>query len=68
MGRIDLDPGDLPSNSADTYYPMELIRAATLSWLFSGCTATRPLCTVTTFGTALDLTAAELSIETFPTR
>jgi integrase len=33
---LNLDPGDLPGNSADTYYPMELIRAVTLSWLFSG--------------------------------
>src|SRR5664280_1446775 len=29
-------PEDLPGNSADTYYPMELIRAVTLTWLFSG--------------------------------
>ncbi|MGK2880000.1 MAG: tyrosine-type recombinase/integrase [Mycobacterium sp.] len=33
---LNLDPGDLPGNSADTYYPMELIRAVTLSWLFCG--------------------------------
>jgi integrase len=29
-------PADLPGNSADTYYPMELICAVTLTWLFSG--------------------------------
>lgn len=33
---LNLGPDDLPGNSADTYYPMELIRAITLSWLFSG--------------------------------
>jgi integrase len=33
---LNLEPGDLPGNSADTYYPMELIRAVTLTWLFSG--------------------------------
>jgi len=33
---LNLDPGDLPGNTADTYYPMELIRAITLTWLFSG--------------------------------
>jgi len=33
---LNLDPADLPGNSADTYYPMELIRAVTLTWLFSG--------------------------------
>jgi len=27
---LNLDPADLPGNSADTYYPMELIRAVTL--------------------------------------
>lgn len=33
---LNLAPDDLPGNTADTYYPMELIRAVTLSWLFSG--------------------------------
>lgn len=33
---LNLEAGDLPGNSADTYYPMELIRAVTLTWLFSG--------------------------------
>jgi hypothetical protein len=33
---LNLDPGDLPGNTADTYYPMQLIRAVTLCWLFSG--------------------------------
>src|SRR6476660_2595009 len=31
---LNLDPADLPGNY--TYYPMELIRAVTLTWLFSG--------------------------------
>lgn len=33
---LNLQPGDLPGTSASTYYPMELIRAVTLTWLFSG--------------------------------
>jgi integrase len=33
---LNFEPADLPGNTADTYYPMELIRAITLSWLFSG--------------------------------
>jgi integrase len=33
---LNLEPGDLPGNSAGTYYPMELIRAVTLTWLFAG--------------------------------
>ena len=33
---LNLEAEDLPGNSADTYYPMELIRAVTLTWLFSG--------------------------------
>jgi hypothetical protein len=33
---LNLQPADLPGNSADTYYPMPLIRAVTLTWLFSG--------------------------------
>lgn len=33
---LNLAPADLPGNSADTFYPMELIRAVTLTWLFSG--------------------------------
>lgn len=35
-GGLNLETGDLPGNSAGTYYPMELIRAVTLTWLFSG--------------------------------
>jgi integrase len=31
---LNLQPADLPGNYA--YYPMELIRAVTLTWLFSG--------------------------------
>jgi integrase len=33
---LNLDGEDLPGNSAGSYYPIELIRALTLSWLFSG--------------------------------
>ncbi|MGW3473704.1 tyrosine-type recombinase/integrase [Saccharopolyspora sp. NPDC000995] len=33
---LNLQPTDLPGISADAYYPMELIRAITLTWLFSG--------------------------------
>jgi integrase len=33
---LNLQPPDLPGKSADTYYPMPLIRAVTLTWLFSG--------------------------------
>jgi integrase len=33
---LNLEPADLPGNSADHYYPMPLIRAVTLTWLFSG--------------------------------
>lgn len=33
---LNLAPEDLPGNTADSYYPMELIRAVTLCWLFSG--------------------------------
>jgi integrase len=33
---LNLAPADLPGNSADSYYPMPLIRAVTLTWLFSG--------------------------------
>jgi integrase len=33
---LNLDSSDLPGNSADTYYPMELIRAITLTGLFGG--------------------------------
>jgi integrase len=32
---LNLNAGDLPG-CADSYYPMELIRAITLTWLFSG--------------------------------
>ncbi|MGH3755893.1 MAG: tyrosine-type recombinase/integrase [Pseudonocardiaceae bacterium] len=33
---LNLAGTDLPGTSAGTYYPMELIRAVTLTWLFSG--------------------------------
>ena len=33
---LNLEPADLPGTSASTYYPIELIRAVTLTWLFSG--------------------------------
>jgi integrase len=33
---LNVQPADLPGNSADHYYPMPLIRAVTLTWLFSG--------------------------------
>jgi integrase len=33
---LNPEPTDLPGNSADTYYPMSLIRAVTLTWLFGG--------------------------------
>src|ERR1700716_2216575 len=33
---LNLEHDDLPGNSAGTYYPMELVRAVTLTWLFSG--------------------------------
>ena len=36
VGRVEPGPRRSPGNSADTYYPMELIRAVTLTWLFSG--------------------------------
>jgi integrase len=33
---LNIDAADLPGTSAGSYYPMELIRALTLTWLFSG--------------------------------
>jgi hypothetical protein len=33
---LNIEPADLPGNTADSYYPMQLIRAITLCWLFSG--------------------------------
>jgi integrase len=33
---LQLDADDLPGNSAISYYPLALIRALTLTWLFSG--------------------------------
>jgi integrase len=33
---LNIEAGDLPGTSAGTYYPVELIRALTLTWLFSG--------------------------------
>jgi len=36
LAGLGLEPADLPGNSAGTYYPMELIRAITLTWLCAG--------------------------------
>ena len=33
---LNIEAADLPGTSAGSYYPMELIRAFTLTWLFSG--------------------------------
>jgi integrase len=33
---LQLEADDLPGTSADSYYPLALIRALTLTWLFSG--------------------------------
>jgi integrase len=33
---LNIEAGDLPGTSAGSYYPLELIRALTLTWLFSG--------------------------------
>jgi integrase len=33
---LNLEPPDLPGTSGDTAYPMELVRAITVTWLFSG--------------------------------
>ena len=33
---LNLEADNLPGNSAGTYYPLELIRVVTLTWLFSG--------------------------------
>jgi len=33
---LNIEAGDLPGTSAGSYYPVELIRALTLTWLFSG--------------------------------
>ena len=33
---LNLEAADLPGTRAGTYYPIELIRALTLTWLFSG--------------------------------
>ena len=33
---LNLEPQDLPGSSAGSYYPMELVRAITLTWLFAG--------------------------------
>jgi hypothetical protein len=33
---LNVEPEDLPANSSGPCYPMELIRAVTLTWLFSG--------------------------------
>jgi len=33
---LNLVPDDFPASSAGSYYPMELVRAVTLTWLFAG--------------------------------
>jgi integrase len=33
---LNIEAADLPGTSAGSYYPLELIRALTLTWLFSG--------------------------------
>jgi integrase len=33
---LNLVPADFPASSAGSYYPMELVRAVTLTWLFAG--------------------------------
>jgi integrase len=33
---LNIEAADLPGTSAGSYYPMQLIRALTLTWLFSG--------------------------------
>jgi integrase len=33
---LNLAPADFPASSAGSYYPMELVRAVTLTWLFAG--------------------------------
>lgn len=33
---LNIDPGDFPTNTYGLCYPIELIRAVTLTWLFSG--------------------------------
>jgi len=33
---LNLVPEDFPASSAGSYYPMELVRAVTLTWLFAG--------------------------------
>ncbi|WP_219912474.1 tyrosine-type recombinase/integrase [Nonomuraea fuscirosea] len=33
---LNLEPDDLPVNQAGFFYPLELVRAVTLTWLFSG--------------------------------
>jgi integrase len=33
---LNLTPADFPASSAGSYYPMELVRAVTLTWLFAG--------------------------------
>lgn len=33
---LNLTPDDLPANASGSYYPMEMIRAITVTWMFSG--------------------------------
>jgi len=41
VAGLNIEAADLPGTSAGSYYPMELIRALTLTWLFPACAATR---------------------------
>jgi hypothetical protein len=36
VGGLNLTEGDLPQSRAGNFYPLELVRAVTLAWLFSG--------------------------------
>jgi hypothetical protein len=38
---LNIEARDLPANASGPCYPMELIRAVTLTWLFAGSAATR---------------------------
>jgi hypothetical protein len=38
---LNIEAADLPGTSAGSYYPVQLIRALTLTWLFPGSAATR---------------------------
>jgi hypothetical protein len=36
VGRVNLEADDLPQAQARDFYPIEMVRAVTLAWLFSG--------------------------------